>query len=452
MISIIIRTKNEEKWITSCLRSVFNQTYKDFEVIIVDNNSTDMTLERARAYDVKVVVIDNFLPGKAINYGIRQCKGDIVVCLSGHCIPVNNRWLDNLISKFEDDNVAGIYGRQEPMSFTSDSDKRDLITIFGLDRKVQKKDPFFHNANSAFRRDIWEKIPFDEQVTNIEDRIWGKEVVSNGYYIIYEPEASVYHYHGIHQDGDPDRCRNVVRILENLEYSEEKRRNIELDINELDIIAIIPVKGDVQFCGKRSLLEYTVQRALESDFIDKVVVSTDNQELADIATEFGAEVPFIRPEELSLEYVDIEMVLQYSLERLEDANILPDVVVALEVTYPFRPKGYIDKLISELVSNGLDSIISVAPECRTVWMKEDEDTKMLGTGLMPRQLKNTLLYVSLIGCGIATHPHTIRGGSLLGNKTGILEVAGPYSCLEVRDEETIDFASKLIDEWWEQNK
>ena len=42
---------------------------------------------------------------------------------------------------------------------TTDVDKRDLLTIFGLDKKIQVKDTFFHNANSAFRREIWKKIP-----------------------------------------------------------------------------------------------------------------------------------------------------------------------------------------------------------------------------------------------------------------------------------------------------
>jgi len=55
------------------------------------------------------------------------------------------------------------------------------MTVFGLDRRVQVKDSFFHNANSAFRREVWEKIPFDEQVTNIEDRVWAKKILSLGY-------------------------------------------------------------------------------------------------------------------------------------------------------------------------------------------------------------------------------------------------------------------------------
>ena len=60
LVSIIIRTKYEERWISSCLRSVFRQSYKNIEVIIVDNSSTDKTLERLGDFDVKIINIKIF--------------------------------------------------------------------------------------------------------------------------------------------------------------------------------------------------------------------------------------------------------------------------------------------------------------------------------------------------------------------------------------------------------
>ena len=56
-ISIIIRTKNEERWIEQCLKKIFDQDYNNFEVILVDNNSKDKTLKKAKKFPVKIIKI-----------------------------------------------------------------------------------------------------------------------------------------------------------------------------------------------------------------------------------------------------------------------------------------------------------------------------------------------------------------------------------------------------------
>ena len=151
LISIIIRTKNEEKWLPFCLESVFAQkTQSSIEVILVDNGSSDHTVSVAKRFPVaKVINIDTFLPGKAINDGIRSSKGEYIVCLSSHCVPKENNWLEALLKNFQTSNVAGVYGRQLPLQHTSSVDKRDLLMVFGLDRKVQKKDYFFHKLGTS---------------------------------------------------------------------------------------------------------------------------------------------------------------------------------------------------------------------------------------------------------------------------------------------------------------
>ncbi len=64
LVSIIIRTKNEEKWISSCLKSVFRQEYKNIEVIIVDNMSIDRTVAKAQKFPIKLVTIKDFFSWK----------------------------------------------------------------------------------------------------------------------------------------------------------------------------------------------------------------------------------------------------------------------------------------------------------------------------------------------------------------------------------------------------
>jgi CMP-N-acetylneuraminic acid synthetase/GT2 family glycosyltransferase len=448
VISIIIRTKNEERWITPCLMGVFKQDYKDFEVVLVDNVSTDKTIEKALQFDIaKVITCEDFRPGLALNMGIRESKGEYIVCLSGHCIPVNDKWLSNLLENFDDGEVAGVYGRQEPLAFTPDTDKRDLSVIFGLDRRMQKKDSFFHNANSMLRRKLWEENPFDETLANIEDRVWAEKVLQKNYKIVYEPRASVYHYHGIHHNANEERCTNIVRIFETLKP--ETENNIHLDIEKLNIIAIIPVKGKSGYLNGKPLVGYTIEQALQSKHINKVIVSTDDPELAKLCEKLGASAPFLRDESLSEGFVDIEKVLQYSQEKIEDLKIFPDLIVYLEITFPFRPKQLIDDMIIQLVNNGFDSVLAVRKESRSIWSEEDGKIERIDKGDIPRKYKEPS-FVGLKGLCCVTHPEFLREGSLLGERIGIYEVNNPYSPIEVRGKKEFRLAEKIIEGWEEE--
>jgi glycosyltransferase involved in cell wall biosynthesis len=216
MISVIIRTKNEEAWIGRCLASVVVQNHPDFEIIVVDNESTDHTLDIVSKYNCKLVTIrdEDFTFGKSLNWGIRASSGDYLAILSGHCIPANDRWLLTLRAAFCQENVVGVYGRQVPLPDTTPDDKRDLWTTFGIERRVQSKDFFFHNANSMIRRGAWEETPFDEKIAGVEDREWARQVLMRGAQIVYEPTACVYHYHGIHHGRNLERSIRVARVIE----------------------------------------------------------------------------------------------------------------------------------------------------------------------------------------------------------------------------------------------
>ena len=116
LVSLIIRSKNEEKWIKLVLESIYSQTIKDHEIILVDNNSVDNTIKIAKSYGVKKICkIRKFIPGAALNKGCNLATGKYLVFLSAHCIPENKYWLKNLISKInESEKIIASYGRQLP--------------------------------------------------------------------------------------------------------------------------------------------------------------------------------------------------------------------------------------------------------------------------------------------------------------------------------------------------
>lgn len=431
LVSIIIRTKNEERWIGSCLDAIFKQNYTNYEIILVDNCSSDKTVEKAQLRDVKVVTVEEFRPGRAINDGVRASNGEVLVCLSGHCIPTTNEWLEKLVEGLSNFEVAGVYGRQEPLSFSSPMDKRDLLIVFGLDRKVQHKDSFFHNANSALRRDTWNEFPFDEEITNIEDRAWGKEVIAAGKKIIYEPEASVYHYHGIHHDLDQDRASNVARIMEQISGPIYTVSN---DLSNLSITAIVPVMGPPIRTRDRTLLEHTIAFIADSRFVKRTVVATDNEETAAIAEKFGALVFGLRPKHLSESFVGIESVLQWALEETEKRYGIQDLIVALQQTNPFRPEGIIDLMIQQCVTKGFDSVIAAQQEDRSFWMEEDGYATSVGDSwLTPREFKDNHFFLGLWGFGCVTHPVFLRDGNPFGGRIGLYDVKDPLASVEIHN-------------------
>ena len=441
-ISIIIRTKNEERWILKCLEQIKKQTLKEYEIILVDNNSSDKTVEKANLAGVKkIFIIKNFLPGKALNLGIKNSLGEYIVCLSAHCIPTNKNWLKNLIKNFElESNVAGVYGRQEPMEFSKDSDKRDLFLVFGLDRKVQIKDSFFHNANSMIKKSIWEKIKFDEKISNIEDRLWGQKIIQSGYKIIYEPSASVFHHHGIHQDGNQTRLKNVVNIIQSHSKSFSQGN---LDPKKLNIIAVIPSKGPLKKNGKDILIKHTINEAKKSKYIKKIIVSTDNKETKKFALKNGAECPFLRPKKFSLGDVNLRAVQKFSLTQLEKKKIFPDLIVHLEETYPFRDEGLIDDAIKILLKNGYDTVIAAKEEKGWLWKENSNGYLRIEEGDIPEKIKKKT-YLGLHGICCVTYPEFIRDGLLIGKNIGLFPVKNHLSIIEIRNNETYKKFGKIL--------
>lgn len=444
LVSVILRSKNEERWIGACLEAIYSQSFKDFEVILVDNNSTDKTVEKAQKYPVKILNIDNFFPGRALNLGISNSRGKYFVCLSAHCIPTNKEWLAHYLDCFKqgDERLAAVYGRQEPMSFTTATDKRDLLTIFGLDPKIQWKDSFFHNANSMIRRDLWDAVPFDEETTNIEDRLWARQIQKRGHCIAYDPRPSVYHWHGIHQNQNEERCSNVVKIIEGLNR-QDGINHASLQADKLNIVALIPIRGPVHYLNGRPLLEYTIEAAKNAKSINKVVVLTDSHEHAEMATKAGAEVPFLRGEETTSEYVDLSQVYQSCLVKMEEMGLIPDVVVALEPTFPLRPKEMIDHLVERFLKEGVDSLVPVKLEYAPTWKRSEQSLTPVDQTLTPRQFKDPL-FIAVKGLGFVTYPNYLRQGEFFGSNVGVFEIKDPKALIEVRDELGLELASRIL--------
>ncbi len=121
-------------------------------------------------------------------------------------------------------------------------------------------------------------------------------------------------------------------------------------------IAVIPARGGSKriprknikdFCGK-PMIAYSIEAALQSGCFDKVIVSTDDLEIAEVAKQYGAEVPFMRPEELSSDYAATIPVIRHAVEWYIQQGFDIDLVCCLYATAPFVTPEYLQKGLQQL--------------------------------------------------------------------------------------------------------
>jgi CMP-N,N'-diacetyllegionaminic acid synthase len=199
----------------------------------------------------------------------------------------------------------------------------------------------------------------------------------------------------------------------------------------MKIIGLIPARGgskgvpgkNIKALAGKPLIAYTIEQALKSRLLDRVIVSTDDPDIAKTSVAYGAEVPFMRPAELAQDHSGSLEVVRHALDFFEERGQHYDAVCLLQATSPYRPKGCIDEAIRLFMQKQPDSLISVRrvpDEFNPHWTFEiEEDGRLrISTGdekiiprrqdLPPAYHRDGAIYISLA--------ETIRNkGSLLGD-------------------------------------
>lgn len=153
-----------------------------------------------------------------------------------------------------------------------------------------------------------------------------------------------------------------------------------MNMNNQKILAIIPARGkskviprkNIRLLAGKPLIAYSIETALKSKYIDRVVVSTEDDEIADVAKIYGAKV-IKRPEELARDDSPTIDVVFHALDvlKLEDYN--PDILVLLQPTSPLRTREDIDNAIKLFLEKDCESVVSVCESIHLYWSFKIEE-------------------------------------------------------------------------------
>ncbi len=136
----------------------------------------------------------------------------------------------------------------------------------------------------------------------------------------------------------------------------------------MNVLGLIPARGGSKAINKKNiahlagkpLLAYTCEAALSSLRLSRVVLNTDDPEIADVGRAWGVDTPFMRPADLAKDDTPILPVIQHSLAWLQkQQKFLVDIVVLLQPTSPLRRADHIDTAVDLLLESGADTVVSV---------------------------------------------------------------------------------------------
>ncbi|MFH1185129.1 MAG: acylneuraminate cytidylyltransferase [Chloroflexota bacterium] len=156
-----------------------------------------------------------------------------------------------------------------------------------------------------------------------------------------------------------------------------------------EVLALIPARGGSKGIPRKNirsfagypLMAYSIAAGLQAQTVGRVVVSTDDEEIAAVGREFGAQVPFLRPAELATDDVADLPAFRHALEWLDkNEGYMPDVVIQLRPTSPIRPPDLIDNAVRQLLAHAdadsVRGVVLAGQNPHKMWRLTDDESAM----------------------------------------------------------------------------
>jgi rhamnosyltransferase len=198
-IAIIMRSFNDADVIQGTLEALSNQTIRQFELWNFDSTSTDGTLEIIRKFNnpdrIRLNDSANYNPGRILNEAVATVDADILVFLNSDATPQNKYWLERLIEPLIDPTVGAVFGRQIARPNCRKLFVKDTERAFGDGSESARWAHFFSMANSAARKTVLERFPFETAIGYSEDIEWSYRIRRNGYRVRYTADSIAMHSH-----------------------------------------------------------------------------------------------------------------------------------------------------------------------------------------------------------------------------------------------------------------
>ncbi len=442
-ITIYITNYNYQDYITQSIESVLNQTFQDFELLIIDDGSTDESktiIEAYRNYP-KIQIIYQKNKGLNItnNIAMRLARGKYIMRLDADDYLEENA-LELMYKQLENDEQLGLVF---PNYFYVDKEGNKIGEEIRHDfsKEVSLLDLPAHGACTMIRLQFLKDIGGYNEDFSCQDGydLWIKFITH--YKISNLPESLFsYRRHG------ENLTTNEEKILE----TRKRIKNTFIESFRLDTpktVAILPIRN--MFYGKENLpfykvdgetfLSLKIKELLKSEKIGWIVVTTSENEIIELLQDIDFKdnrlIVIKRPEELSRQNVSLNQTYKHVLGKLAEINIYPEAIMSVALEFPFIKSDVFDDAINTLSIFKSDSLITLRPENRMFYQHK-------GEGMIPildqdkfTKLEREALYRGAGGISLSLTESFINCDKITGGKVShiVLDEKSAFGILSPYD-------------------
>lgn len=423
LVTIYITNHNYGKFIIQSIESVLNQSYREFELIIIDDGSTDNSIRIIDQYNnnKKIQIIKQKRKGlnATNNVALKNSKGKYIIRLDA-----DDYLLENAIESMVDiidsnDDLALVF----PDYHIVDDEDSIIRTVrrHNFDKDVTLFDQPAHGACTMLRKSILIDIEgYDEEF----DRQDG-----------YDLWLKIFHYYGVKNINKPLFCyrqhsNNLTRNEFDLYRTRAKIKAKHVSNNQyesLDILTIIPVRGPLidtssnplKKLGGKPLINWSIDSALTSKYTKNIIVSTPDLDIHNYIEEtYNDKITLVkRNPDLARINVSIEDTVEESLSYITKNRPLPDAILILYIDYPFKRPWQIDETIHTMQIFNTDVVDGIRLDDRFYYQHD-------GGGLKPfikdggLHLERDQLYRRVGGIHLINTDFFIQHKKMIAGKIG----------------------------------
>ena len=426
-VSVIITAHNYGKYLPQAVGSVLNQTYDDYEIVIVNDGSTDDTVKILDNYKdiekIKIVNLNGVGLAKAANSGIRSSNGKYIIRLDADDYFDENILL--VLSRVLDRNNE--YGMVYPDYYRVNKYNEiiDQVRQQKVNDEVKLLDRSALAAGAMFRRKCYDAIGgYSEELSYQEDYDFWIRFIDK--FHVYNVQLPLMYY----RKHSGSMSNNTVERMKARRYVKQKFVNQSRNLQNKKILCVLPMIAENRYKYKlpleplngKPMFSYVLEEALKVKSVDRVIVDTEEQEIAQEALKYGAEVPFIRPRSLAkLDVPQVEILKHLVKSMHKEHHYMPDMILMVYFNNPFIKARHMEEAINTLLIYKCDSVISMAEDLKFHWQPGKNGLKPV---IYPRKLLNDQKWMTYEEKGgiYALDVNNLKKDSFLGERISFISV------------------------------